>query len=494
MLWLQLDGEGALHRQLYRALRAAILAGRLAAGERLPGTPRCSPGSSASRATRCSRPASSWWPRATPPAARARAPSSPPAAGAGVRAAAAAPRARPARRPREPTPLGAGSPARAGGRARARIVEPRGRSRCPSTSATASLPMPIFRSRPGRGILGRRARRLSARRLAYQPPGGAAELREALAGYLARARGVVCAPEQIVIVHGSQQAIDLTARLLIDPGDRVVLEEPHYTGFSFCLNAVGAKLLHVPRGRAGPAHGRARVDRGRAARLRDAVAPVPDRRGALAAAAARAARMGDAPRRLRARRRLRRRVPLRRQADRVPAGARSRRQGSLRRHRFEAAVPGAAHRLAGGAARARAVLPERQGAGGHRHAVARAARAGRLHQRRAPRATRAPRARSARRRGARRCSRRSQTSSASARGCSARAPGCTCCSSSRSCPRARRRGCARACRERGVGVYPAAPFYAQPPAHAELLLGYAALSEQSIREGIGRLREALESL
>ena len=59
------------------------------------------------------------------------------------------------------------------------------------------------------------------RRLAYQPPGGAIELREALAGYLSRARGVVCAPEQILIVHGSQQAIDLTTRLLVDPGDRV---------------------------------------------------------------------------------------------------------------------------------------------------------------------------------------------------------------------------------------------------------------------------------
>ena len=37
-MWLPLDGEGALHRQLYRALRAAILEGRLEAGARLPGT------------------------------------------------------------------------------------------------------------------------------------------------------------------------------------------------------------------------------------------------------------------------------------------------------------------------------------------------------------------------------------------------------------------------------------------------------------------------
>ncbi|HSJ99543.1 MAG TPA: aminotransferase class I/II-fold pyridoxal phosphate-dependent enzyme, partial [Myxococcota bacterium] len=51
-----------------------------------------------------------------------------------------------------------------------------------------------------------------------------------------------------------------------------------------------------------------------------------------------------------------------------------------------------------------------------------------------------------------------------------------------------------ACRARGVGVYPAAPFYARPPARAELLLGYAALREREIRTGVRRLREALDGL
>jgi DNA-binding transcriptional MocR family regulator len=51
-----------------------------------------------------------------------------------------------------------------------------------------------------------------------------------------------------------------------------------------------------------------------------------------------------------------------------------------------------------------------------------------------------------------------------------------------------------ACRVRGVGVYPAAPFYARPPARAELLLGYAALGEQEIREGVRRLRRALDAV
>jgi GntR family transcriptional regulator/MocR family aminotransferase len=51
-----------------------------------------------------------------------------------------------------------------------------------------------------------------------------------------------------------------------------------------------------------------------------------------------------------------------------------------------------------------------------------------------------------------------------------------------------------ACRRRGVGVYPAAPFYAAPPPHAELLIGYAALDPDAIREGVRRLRLALDGL
>jgi GntR family transcriptional regulator/MocR family aminotransferase len=51
-----------------------------------------------------------------------------------------------------------------------------------------------------------------------------------------------------------------------------------------------------------------------------------------------------------------------------------------------------------------------------------------------------------------------------------------------------------ACRERGVGVYPATPFYARPPARAELLLGYGSLRESAIREGVRRLREAIDAI
>lgn len=82
--------------------------------------------------------------------------------------------------------------------------------------------------------------------LAYGPPAGEAALRQALAGYLARARGLRCRPEQIVVVHGSQQAIALCAQLLLDPGDLAVVEDPGYGMARLCMQAAGATCLPVP--------------------------------------------------------------------------------------------------------------------------------------------------------------------------------------------------------------------------------------------------------
>ena len=70
-------------------------------------------------------------------------------------------------------------------------------------------------------------------------------LRQALAAYLRRSRAVQCRAEQIVIVSGSQQALDLCSRVLIDPGDEVIVEEPGYTGARQLFAAVGARLRPV---------------------------------------------------------------------------------------------------------------------------------------------------------------------------------------------------------------------------------------------------------
>ncbi len=82
--------------------------------------------------------------------------------------------------------------------------------------------------------------------LSYADPQGEAELRTELRGYLRRARGLICDPDQIVIVHGSQQGIDLCARVLIDPGDHVVIEDPCYRMARLAFEAAGATLLDVP--------------------------------------------------------------------------------------------------------------------------------------------------------------------------------------------------------------------------------------------------------
>jgi GntR family transcriptional regulator / MocR family aminotransferase len=77
-------------------------------------------------------------------------------------------------------------------------------------------------------------------------PTGHPGLREAIVGYLGRARAVRCEPEQVVVVSGSQQALDLCARLLLDPGDEVAVEEPGYPGARQLFLAHGATLRTLP--------------------------------------------------------------------------------------------------------------------------------------------------------------------------------------------------------------------------------------------------------
>jgi len=97
-----------------------------------------------------------------------------------------------------------------------------------------------------RRLLAAHARCASADALGYGSPAGHAPLRAALSEYLGRARGVVSDPDRIVVVNGTQQALDLLARVLLDPGDGAVVEEPHYPGASIPFEAVGARLLRVP--------------------------------------------------------------------------------------------------------------------------------------------------------------------------------------------------------------------------------------------------------
>jgi GntR family transcriptional regulator/MocR family aminotransferase len=92
-------------------------------------------------------------------------------------------------------------------------------------------------------LTARRLRSASAGQFDYGewPP-----LRHAIAGYLQRARATRCDAAQVVIVSGAQGGLDLLARLLLDPGDRVWMEEPGYVGAHGALVGAGACVVPVP--------------------------------------------------------------------------------------------------------------------------------------------------------------------------------------------------------------------------------------------------------
>ncbi len=71
-------------------------------------------------------------------------------------------------------------------------------------------------------------------------------LRDAVAEYLRTSRGVRCSAEQVFIVSGIQQALDLLSRLLLKSRDPVWMEDPGYFGASIAFDNAGAKIVAVP--------------------------------------------------------------------------------------------------------------------------------------------------------------------------------------------------------------------------------------------------------
>jgi GntR family transcriptional regulator / MocR family aminotransferase len=95
-------------------------------------------------------------------------------------------------------------------------------------------------------IASRCLRRASTNMLRGCEPLGYTPLRKAVADYLGASRGVRCVPEQVAIVSGLQEALDLVGRLLLDPGDRVCMENPGYIGAALVFEALGARVSGVP--------------------------------------------------------------------------------------------------------------------------------------------------------------------------------------------------------------------------------------------------------
>jgi GntR family transcriptional regulator/MocR family aminotransferase len=116
-------------------------------------------------------------------------------------------------------------------------------------------------------LVARRCRNMDANSFRYGDQKGSKDLREAIASYLRTARSLHCDAEQIIVVSGSQQALELSARVLLDPGSRVWIEEPGYRLAGDVLALAGCHLVPVPVDREGldVAAGIARCPKARAA-------------------------------------------------------------------------------------------------------------------------------------------------------------------------------------------------------------------------------------
>lgn len=230
------SGSGPLYRRLYDALKSSIRDGRIGAATRLPSTRALAKDLGVSRNTVML----AYEQLAAEGYVVSR-----------DRAAASVAKGAFQARAEAPPPVAAERKPRLS--AYARRLE--GRTGSASYASRAGIRYDFRYGRPAvdefprdiwRRLLTDRARKPSRDSLGYASPAGHAPLREALAGYLARARGIVCGADQIVIVNGSQQGIDLVSRVLLDPGDRVVTEDPHYPGATVPFEAAGAKLIRVP--------------------------------------------------------------------------------------------------------------------------------------------------------------------------------------------------------------------------------------------------------
>lgn len=227
-MFLQLDGKGALYRQLTRALEAAVLDGRLKSGARLPSTRTLALELGLSRNTvrqaydqlysegffQGRTGAGSFVTQSAVMPNRKK-----PAGMVG-------PQSQYARRLRTLKVFGVGALHR-GLRFNLQYGEP-----MHDASAIDAWQRELVRA----------ARHTS---INYPSAQGLLPLREKVCDYLMRRRGVHCTPDDVLIVHGTQQAMALTAQVLLDVGDTVVTEDPSYFAAHGVFDACGARVVPV---------------------------------------------------------------------------------------------------------------------------------------------------------------------------------------------------------------------------------------------------------
>lgn len=228
-LGLTLDRSGAvpLGRQLYEAIRAAILDGRLGSGQRLPASRALADGLGLGRNTVVGvfeRLADEGFVEARG------------AAGTAVARLDPALLRRPALAP-------AGH---LSDRGRALSGIERGAAR-PQGAFVPGLPaLDLFPGELWARLMARRLRQSNSALLGFEHGAGWPPLREAIARHVATARGIVVEPGQVLVTAGAQGALDLLARLLADAGDPAWIEDPGYLGARGALVGAGLDLTPVP--------------------------------------------------------------------------------------------------------------------------------------------------------------------------------------------------------------------------------------------------------
>jgi len=126
------------------------------------------------------------------------------------------------------------------------ITGPRNRTGEPRPFRPRRPPLDCFPFALWSRVVRRQWRDFQHELLDYGDPAGYRPLRESIATHVAATRGVRCSADQIVVTSGAQQATDLLARLLLDPGDPAWIEEPGYLDLRGALVAAGARLIPVP--------------------------------------------------------------------------------------------------------------------------------------------------------------------------------------------------------------------------------------------------------
>jgi GntR family transcriptional regulator/MocR family aminotransferase len=95
-------------------------------------------------------------------------------------------------------------------------------------------------------LLARHWRSVRAESLYFSDPMGSESFRKTIATYLRTSRALNCEADQIIVVNGSQQALQISARVLLEPGNSVWIEEPSFRLTRHALILAGCKLIPVP--------------------------------------------------------------------------------------------------------------------------------------------------------------------------------------------------------------------------------------------------------